>query len=799
MVIIFLTLLPIWVFGFFLTRILSSEKRIEVILPISFLGSITLFVFFLNCLSYFFHPPVAIFIIYILFILLGIILFFYKGNKKIIIKKLDFPKGKALFFILLSTMVWGIFLFNVIGHMSLSGDPTLYEIIGRTYSRGNFPVYEPWQPDNLFSYHYGPSILFGMVHAISQKSFDLIHRFTAFLTILLLSQFLIWVTKRHNNLSSLLIYQIIPLITLVSLGNIMIALLLFPLQSTFEFTGLLRWLSNFPTVSQAFGTYGGAITSLGGLVFWVHNLFGLASFIWIIWLNFMYKKEYRIFSWSILALSFAAIALINEIFLPPAICVSIIVFLFRERPLSERNKALLMAMILISGFIILFQGGVATQTVFGKKSEYKSAYFLPNKKNIFVVNINGKVVTAEQFDKEQQASLLLPQQKQWLPFRWYHPGFLIFYIVNIFICLILYRSRQRKIFILSFSLFCAACLTTLIYDTTYILFNGSRLIALTYTFLGINIGLAITLLLDYLLEKKRFLYFLFFGFFSLWILAPSLLPSLAYLLHNQEQLNLFISQESTTLSQPLLEWMKKNLPYNARVVNVMTDANYLMYTFTKVGIFTPTFNPKYRAYSSGGSPEYVDMFYTLNPSTIKLFKINYLVIDSLSLAKLPLIRQKQIESSQYFIPIYTTKVSLYAGNKWERIYKITDKYMLEAKDLPGTFAELNQKIIPQNATVYIDNEFPPGDYNVHFWEFLRRPVIFSLKERDLYYEKALASGNHPYVHVEAYVRGRLPSKDTKYDYLILAKPTNPESICRCKTELVWKSFEDNIKVWKIIQ
>jgi hypothetical protein len=794
---ILLVILPLWAVGFILTKLVSSEKRIEVLLPVSLFGSIPLFIFLLNILSYVFKPPTGVYIIYILYILIGALLFM--KFRKEVLRGIDFPPVIYFIGIVLSLIIWGKFLFVVIGHLSIMGDPDTYRIIGKTFLQGNFPIHEPWQPETIFSYHYGPSIFLAFINAFTGASFDLIQRFTSFLLVLLLSLFLVWVLKRHTSFISLIIYQLLPVATLIALGNLMIALPILPIQLPPHFPGWFNWISQQPGADMAFVPYGGAIVSLGGLIYWYHNLIGWVSFLWVLWLGFTYNRERRYATWILMSLSIIGIALINEIFIPCAVIAVVITALSREHPIkklfSTKNLIFLASLGVISISLIAIQGGTITQTIFGVKSQYPSVYILPDKKEIFVVDQYDKVVNLDYFQKEQQSAQIIPfdADKNYLPFFWFHPGYAFLYLLNFFICIWLYIKKQKKFLLLCFIFLCAAVFTTLVYDTIYVAFNGSRLIALGYTLLGVNIILAIIWVLSYFIEKRRYIYFVISCILTLSLILPSVLPSLFRLFIYKEQLNRFNFPYTTTLSGTLA-WLHTNLPYNARIVNIMSDANYNNYTLADVNIFTPLFNPKYRARSIDASPEYQDMVQTLNPTDIKIFKIEYLVIDSARFVQLPTIRQKQIESPKYFVQLYNNKTS---QTTWERIYKITDTYLKNAKDLPGTFSELDRKI-PKKAKIYVDDEIPKNSGNSFHWQLLRRSLFATLKNRDLYYDKALPSGSYPYVDVDLYVKGHAPSNKIKYDFLVLSNFTKPGSVCSCKTELYWKGFDDTIIVWKVL-
>lgn len=805
MLLLFLLILPIWFFGLNISRIISSEKRLEILLPVSLFGGITLFIFLLNILSYIFRPPSGIYAIYLFFTLFGLFLFLH--YKAFVTEKIDIPKKNSLVLILLSATLWGIFLFKIIGHINLTGDPFIYQTIGKSFTRGNFPISEPWEPDMKLSYHYGPSIFLGVFHKIFGLSFDLVQRSTSFLIVLMLSQFLIWMFKRHATIKSLILYQLIPLISLICLGNWIITLPLFPFQLPQNFTGIIDWISKLPTAHMNFGTYGGAVVALDGLMYFYHELIGVISFVWILWISFTYDKNRRLLSYFILMISIAATAIINEIFLPMSISVSLTIIFFREFPfnnfLSIKNVLITFGLTALLIILIIFEGGTVTEAIFGKKSEYPTIQVLPDKKNIFVLidksiplsDYTKQIISLENYQRIQQSALLFPPKKEWLPFRWFHPGFIFFYTANLIICFTLYIYKQEKRLLLCATLLLSAILATLFYNLTYIIGNNSsRFLAFTYTFLGTNLVFFLIWVLEFLAKKGKYVYLSFALVIIAWLSIPSILPSLVQQLIPKEPQNRLILQESDNLT-PTLDWISKNLPYNARVINLVSGG-YNGATLAKIGIFTPTWTNKYRAYTMDGSPEYFDLLYTLNPSLIKDFKITHFDIDYRTFSKLPEIRQRQIESSDYFPLLFNDNL---VPTNWERVYQITDKYLTETKDLGGTFKEMSQ-IIPKNAKIYIDKQNLKSTKNLNLWYSLRRALIFSLKDRNLYYEYGLPSGNNePYVHVEARISGNQPSKSIIYDYLALYNETKPETVCDCKAEIVWKGFEDNIVIWRVLK
>ena len=798
MLLLILLILPLWFVGFKITRIISNEKRFEIILPISLFFSINLFILTLNLISYLFHPPLGIYVTYFSFILAGIILW---RSKNLALGKIDIPQRTSRKLLYLSIFIWAIFLFLVIGRVSLSGDPQFYSGIAKSFTRGNFPMVTPWQPDEKLAYHYGPSIFMGTLHQLTGSTYDLIQRSTAFLIVLMFAIFLIWIFKRHHTTKSLLAYQLIPFIILITLGNWMIAIPKFPLDFPQNFTGLLDWMASMPAVNLSFSVYGGSIVSLKDVVFFYHEMIAITSFIWILYLAFTYDKSRRIIGWTILTLSLASLSIINELFIPISLPAIALVIFRREFPFKEilSKKVILPTIVLFSVLagLIIFQGGVPTGLLTGKKSEYPTLQFFPDKKKIFVHNaifdnyynlISLENTPLQTYQLEQQSSrLFLPTKEKWLPFIWFHPGIVYFYFANLIICLLLFWFKQKNRLIICLSLLLPAICLSLIYNLSFSLSNySSRLIGLTYSFLGANVVLFLVWTIEYLARSKKYKLLFLILFLTLWLIATSTLPTLATLFKGDEKINKFITPEHSTVNATE-EWIIKNLPYDARLLLL----SYVPSPQTNIGIFIPIWPGGFKSYTLDSSPEYYDLIFTLNPSALKEFKMTHLLIDSQSYSKLPEIRRKQIESDGYFFLLYQS------GE--DKLYQINNKYLNEVPDLPGTFKEIDTTIIPKIAKVYIDISYE-GLEKRGQWEGLVRAITFAMKDRSMFFKDALPSCNNQfYTHQEIKLCGSKPSKNTDYDYLILSYANKPKNVCDCKAEIVWKGFDDLAVIWKVLK
>ena len=796
---ILLLILPIWFVGFKLTRIISTERRFEVILPVSLFFSVNLFIFALNLISYIFHPPLGIYITYLCFIFVGIILWKYKN---LILDKIDIPQHTTRKLLYLSIFIWAIFLFVIIGRMSLSGDPQFYSGIAKSFTRGNFPIVTPWQPDVKLAYHYGPSIFMGVLHVLTGGTFDLIQRSTVFLIILMFATFLIWVFKKHETFKSLLIFQLIPSIILITLGNWMFAIPKFPLEFPQNFTGILDWASKMPAVNISFFTYGGAIVSLTDMAFFYHEMIVITSFIWILWLTFTYNKNRRIIGWTILTLSIASLSIINEVFIPLSLPAIVLVIICREFPfksfLTKKNFFAIIILLIILAGLIIFQGGVPTGLLTGKKSEYPTLQFFPDKKNTFVHNAifdnYNNVVSLENTDwqtfqlQQQDSRLFLPTKEKWLPFIWFHPGIIYFYIANLTICILLFVFKQRQKLLICLSIMIPAICATLIYNLSFSLSNYSgRLIGFSYSFLGANVILFLVWTLEYLVKKAGKLSLILMVLFTLWLVIPSVFPTLATFLITGEKINKLINPDHSTVNTTE-DWIIKNLPYDARLLFLSNSSPHPQ---TNIGVFIPIWPGGYKSYSMDNSPEYYDLIYTLNPITLKEFKMTHILIDSQNYSKLPEIRKKQLDSGEYFSPLF--------ASDGERLFKINDKYVNETSNLPGTFKEIDISIIPKIAKVYIDISYEGLEKRGQL-EGLIRALTFALKDRSMFFKDALPGYNNQfYTHQEIKISGSEPSRDIDYDYLVLSYANNPKNVCNCKAEIVWNGFDDLIFIWKVLK
>ena len=96
--------------------------------------------------------------------------------------------------------------------------------------------------------------------------------------------------------------------------------------------------------------------------------------------------------------------------------------------------------------------------------------------------------------------------------------------------------------------------------------------------------------------------------------------------------------------------------------------------------------------------------------------------------------------------------------------------------------------------VYLNSEVPAYCCFNFNPSYLRRAVIFILRDRDLYF----LPQSGVYLNVEASINQKNPREDKDYDFLLLSPKTDPKNICQCRVELLWKGLRDNIYLWRKI-
>lgn len=788
----FIVIIPLSLIGISFIKRIITEKRAEVVIPLGIIAGISTYIFFLNLLSYIFKGYWGIIFSFFSFILLSAILI-SKFRRQI----LSYPKGMALKLWKISIVVWGLFLYYPIAHRYLIAESFMYFSIAKTFIHGNFPILSPWQPDLYVAYHYGPSIFMGAINALTGVHLDQIQRLVALILILCSFELLTFGLKRIYNFRTFLFFQIIVFFGLISYGSIMLAWPVWPIQlpDPSFLRNIAAWMRQFPTMYQTMDSYGmpGRLLLVSNQV---HHAFGLADFFLILFISLYSKTKNKLF-WIVLFASLAALALIDEPVFVSAVALSFFILFFKENKswkiFNKKNLKLVLFFIAV-GLVALVQGGMITDDIFRNKSLEQGMTFM----------------TLQQIPEKlhylfQRVFQVLPINSDWYPFQWAHLDFIPVYIIIIVLLLILRRRIKKTYSMVIGALVSAAFIPNVLYYVITVKFmpsDGNRFLTFTYMFLGIALALEIVLVLEKLYSLKNKIYAVLLSLVVVWITIPSSIPlALDFWSHFNRQ-NYFFQPEYTSVPS-LDKWLEKNVSIPQRVLDLANQTTYItedtryygawMQGVAKPpsvfsGVFTPYWDGKYIAYMYSVGPDYLDVLYTINPTSLKKLKLNFLIIDKQFFQTLPKIRQQQLEDSKYFTKVYTGNEGV--NNYWISIYRVESAYLNEIGDLKETVDTLD-KMIPKKAVVYLDKEYDP-----YSWLNIRNSMFITFKNRDLVF---FPQGYGGYGFIGTLFPFRFPKEGDTYDYLILKSTTDPKSVCNCKVKPIWYGYRNRVVAWKVVR
>lgn len=780
-----LFVIPLWWSGTIITRFLVEEKRPELLYLLGLFGGSSIYIFLLNSFSFILKPHISEYVSFGVVVFLGLLILMF-GK----LQPLSPIKGKPLFLFIVSLAFLAVSLFWIVGKTAFGGDVEIFYAIAKTFNRGNFPMVTPWQPDLPLAYHYGPSILIGAIDNFAKLRLDFIQLGLSFLFLLCFIQSLIWFWKRHENFSSLLIYSIIPAMTLVTVGVIMLVQpeLPFKLHQYSSVSNFLNNSQNLPTAHQSYETYGGAIVDINGHVYFFHHLVGLVITWWLFVLCLSLRRKRFIFNILAIVSALLSLALVNEALLIASVffVAALILFFVLKQKSFKKDIRVLIPIAVIFTLVVCFQGGVLTGTILSRNIELeKSAVIVPKagdypEGQAYVDNVRG-------YHAGQQSTHVFKVRDNWFNATWYQLG--ISWLMGVFLLLIIllwkHIDTKKKIALLFlFSLSISSIFAFNIIVPRYIAANGNRFLSTGFQFLGLGISTALVFLLELLIKKKRKLLALILGIAIIWLIIPSVLPAILRFQTLARNENKLLPKQ--TVVSDSIHWLTKNTEISDRALNILGNAPFSANdTLSSGGILTPTFNQKFRAYTFEVSPDYIDMVTTLNPELLIRFGINYLVISSGAFDVLPDIRKEQIINPHFFRFKFESDAS--GKERWERVYKVRDTYLAEAENLPTTIEEMI-KLIPKDKKVYIDDWF-----NTYPWNSMRKAIIFALID----YKPVLQWGPGSYLNVETFITTTAKEKKVKIDYLVLFKDTDYKKVCNCDAGIIWRGVNDNLLLYKI--
>ncbi len=755
----------LFICGIVIIRRLTEENRVKILIPSGAMVGIALYIFLINALAHIIKGPPGFYLSLIIELSIAFLV-----NRFIPTHPIEFPKGKSMIYYLISVLFWGIFLYMLLATGDMGGDIYYHYGIAALFSRGDYPMHTPWQPDYIMTYHFGVAEFLGAARSITGGSFLFIHRLLAIFMLFSWSQILTWllVKKDPSKLSSLLILSIPAFVGLISLGGFMIA---WPVTLTpIRFSGsIFQWFGQLPILNNSLDSYGSPLV-LDMITTFLHRFFALSFFFSFLSILLSPRKgNYpMLIAGTVILLSSIALAdaSVLAVILPAVFLISFFTYF---------NKSIFktLALIFISLLVICLQGGLITETLFNRQN-YSGILFFPKEFQEYVAY--------------QISSRLFENLPNYQPFRWFHPGI----IWQLSLLLLISVSLQikslnfvdfkdkRKLQLILY-LFFISSLTSLIafYGIVPKLLsvNGNRFISLSYYLSALGITFYLT---NWWISNTKRL--LFLRFIIVWILLFSIIPPFFNMFPRPTKYHGLMPPSEP--NRPSFNWIRDNLAVNERIIVLTQPSPFEQPNITLstvIGALTPTWGHKPRAEVIWEmTPWYADAYFTLNPDVLQTLKINYLIIGSNYLPQLAIQRKQDLLNTRYFQPVFIDD-----ENK-QTIFKVTNEYLYEAKNLEGTLSELEQ-IAPKKGTFYLE-------YTPNIPENMFRAVRLLLYDRDVYHPIGAAFYNGS-IDVKLIYHKTLLNN---YDYLILGAATDPKTICHCEAKLLWSGFGNNIKLWKTL-
>lgn len=754
--------IPIIFTGIFLVRRFSTLNRLELIFPAGVGIGFSLFIFILNFFFHFFKGEGGILLAYSVILILFFILIFKFRNK------LFEPINKKFFLLwILSIIVWGSFLIWKLDHPLIGGDTRVYYPIASSFIKGNYPPVTPWQPDVPLSYHLGTFELLGALQFLSNFSYDFLHLYLAFLFIFSAIQIVIWITGRHTEITSFLLANLAAIVGFICFGFFKVALPRIPVHIPIVHTlnEFIIWMRSFPKAEGSMETYG-VVTSVDSLLYVIFHATGLIVFLsLLVFVLFMNKRNFL--GWLIFLMALSSLALIDESIFTATFPAFFLALFFQIK------KVKIVLIFLVISIFIALQGGVISNSLLPPKGADRSVVLFPR-----IDDISGDFV-GHQINSIR--SKLFVTDEKLGSFVWFNVGAdLSLALALILILQVKVDSRNKLLFAIFFMGALFALVTYLIVIPKYIISNSNRILGLTFWFSGILIAWSLIPIMDAIKQKKSFIKFSFYTTIIL-ISIPTVLPPLTSLSLTRFGEDRLIPKE-VNLS-PTEMWMKNNLKFEDRTLILDGHTPHpsgIIASMTNTGISSPVFAGGFRTYTVEPGPEFTDVAYSLSPEALKKLKISYLVINQEFFERLPDIRKDQLKDSEYFSIVFNNSLK----DGWVKIYKVSPPF-LDVGEISGTLSELD-RIAPMDGNYFIDNE---KNFTL---DYLRRPVIFTLRKRNLHFE----AGSGVYQHVETPINFSGLDKNNNYNYFVLSKKITPKDICNCSYKVMWSGLNNEVYLYK---
>ncbi|MBI2599315.1 hypothetical protein HYW43_00135 [Candidatus Daviesbacteria bacterium] len=769
---LYLILLTVTLIGTVLSRSLIDEKRLFINIPVGMILGTSLYIFLLNIFSKFFPGQMGIIFSTISLLLIAIFTSFFHYKKIINVK---WPKLLNILLLLVITIPVIYFARLKMTSVFPVADSDMQWAYAASFTRGNYPLKVPWQPDLTPNYHLGAYFFEGALLTLTGLPLITIHSVLNVYFLIagvLFAIFLFWEKNRFQNIWLILA----SIVTYISFG---VLILILPSQNFFQ---VLDIHSLFNAITQlpylwAKGTAGAALVDLNSLSYLPARSLGIGLAFLAYYFTFIPFRNSKIKILSFVLL-FSVTALVEEsVFLPLFLTLvsiyllSLLQFLPSLNDLKKHSKGLLITISAIA-VTVLLQGGFVSDLLTQKGSAYN--ILLPLSKS-FLDRFPASFSIMPSISTPYNLLILSP--------------FILSVIVLVYS---IFKKRRNLAVFCLFSLVSLFSYLTIEYK--YSPTNNIRF----YNFASISSGLAfVYFLYDLMKDRSLSKNLVVFSVLS-FLMLPSFIPEiinqskqLQTARMNDNRSKILISSHPLTPFEKISDWANKNLPPDSRLVSIDTDipSPKRSVQFQYKGLYT-TLAPQY-IHTTRPEPgtEYFDLILTLNPSILKQTKTQYVYIESESDAykQLPKFRKDELEDENYFEKLQS--VDYQDNQKKEiffRLYRVLPQYLDPQSGVKeineGTLRTLNI-LIPNLSTVYISDYGDPPHFS--FW--YRMAVVLQLKDKQI--RRNISQTDYQAIETNLiYTTG---NSNQRYDYYISApnqKPFLPAT-------LIWSNIYAS--AWKI--
>lgn len=352
--------------GWQVSRFVFKEKKIEVLLPLSFVIGVSIYLFLLNLSSYFIPITTNFYLVLGFLLLVSLFLFILRRSRKI--ERLEWGINKRGVVLVFATTLIIMILIGLVSARILGGDelsqyhlPSAASIAG-----GNFPVKELNMPENYQAYHYAPNLLFAAIFKITNLPIWFASDLTTFLfsgVIFLLCFLLARLIIKHN------IKAFLVALVAVLAGGFRFIYIIPGLKTLFQHFVLQENIAHpFKFLAFVWDARPLLTNSLPNLLLDIWAPLGWALFLTLIFicLNYLPRTDISRYSKVILmviCLSILALTIETSFVI---ICLVLLVYpfiLFFKQKNKSRLKYLIICSLLVlimTAILVLIQGGTIT-------------------------------------------------------------------------------------------------------------------------------------------------------------------------------------------------------------------------------------------------------------------------------------------------------------------------------------------------------------------------------------------------------------------------------------------------------